>query len=243
MAYFAAVLTRSADRWEARDVDLDDIEDVAGLLEAMRETSEDEDYEPESAVLLLEQEDLWFAVIRTDVDEDPRVFVSDFTAAGRSAYADLLFAAGLLPVGPDGRRLTPPDPDLDEIAGLGPRPQGAAGSAEPDETDVDVDDEADEDDEEGAEDEPGGAGPRLDLDALGSLGTAYPAVEVISQSRSSSATAPAVTGPAGDTELLTDFGVEAATLVELSRDGLLPADALAELAEALGAADELEAVR
>ena len=229
MAYFAAVLTRSADRWEARDVDLDDIEDVAGLLEVMRETPEDEDLEPESAVLLLEQEDLWFAVIRTDVDEDPRVFVSDFTAAGRSAYADLLFAAGLVPVGPDGRRLTPPDADLDEIAGIGG--QDAAEAV----VGPDVEDE-DEDDEQSGE-----AGSGIDLDAFGSA--AYPAVEVISQSRSSAPAAPAVAGPAGDAELLTDFGVEAAVLVDLARDGLLPADALAELAEALGAADELEAVR
>lgn len=223
MAYFAAVLTRSADRWEARDVDLDDIEDVAGLLHVMRETSEDEDFEPESALLLLEQEDLWFAVIRTDVDEDPRVFVSDFTAAGRSAYAELLFAAGLLPVSPDGRRLGSPDADLDELAVLGGR------------------DEADES-EESAEDgeRPGDADPRIDLDDLGAV---YPPVEMISQSRSSGVAGPAVAGPAGDAELLTDFGVEAATLVDLARDGLLPADALAELAEALGAADELEAVR
>jgi putative tRNA adenosine deaminase-associated protein len=227
VAYFAAVLTRSADRWEARDVDLDDIEDVAGLLEVMRETSEDEDFEPESAVLLLEQEDLWFAVIRTDVDEDPRVFVSDFTAASRSAYADLLFAAGLVPVGPDGRRLTPPDADLDEIAGI-----GAAGTPD-----------ADEEEDAEAGGRSAESGGQLDLDALGGLSSAYPAVEVISQSRSSSPAVPAVAGPAGDAELLTDFGVEPAALVDLARDGLLPADALAELAEALGAADELEAVR
>jgi putative tRNA adenosine deaminase-associated protein len=223
VAYFAAVLTRSADRWEARDVDLDDIEDVAGLIEVMRETSEDEDFEPESAVLLLEQEDLWFAVIRTDVDEDPRVFVSDFTAAGRSAYAELLFAAGLLPVGPDGRRLGSPDPDadLDELADLGV----VRGEAP---------DEGEEDGEQGDADS------RLELDPLS---VAYPPVDVISQSRSSAVPGPAVAGPAGDAELLTDFGVEAAILVDLARDGLLPADALAELAEALGAADELEAVR
>ena len=226
MAYFAAVLTRSADRWEARDVDLDDIEDVAGLLEVMRETSEDEDFEPESAVLLLEQEDLWFAVIRTDVDEDPRVFVSDFTAAGRSAYAELLFAAGLLPVSPDGRRLGPPEADLDELVDLGAR------------EDADDPDEPDE----GAP-RPGEPDSRIDLDALGDLGTAFAPVEVISQSRSSGVPGNAVAGPAGDAELLTDFGVESAALVELARDGLLPADALAELAEALGAADELEAVR
>jgi putative tRNA adenosine deaminase-associated protein len=226
VAYFAAVLTRSADRWEARDVDLDDIEDVAGLLEVMRETSEDEDFEPESAVLLLEQEDLWFAVIRTDVDEDPRVFVSDFTAAGRSAYAELLFAAGLLPVSPDGRRLGSPEADLDELADL-------AATGEADEP------------EEAEDGEAPGDGPqaRLDLDALGDLGTAFAPVEVISQSRSSGTAGAAVAGPAGDAELLTDFGVSAAALVELARDGLLPADALAELAEALGAADELEAVR
>lgn len=177
MAYFAAVLTRSADRWEARDVDLDDIEDVAGLLEVMRETSEDEDFEPESAVLLLEQEDLWFAVIRTDVDEDPRVFVSDFTAAGRSAYADLLFAAGLVPVGPDGRRLTEPDADLDEIAGIGAAE--AADGAEEEDGDPDGPDRSAE------------SGARLDLDPIGGgLSAGYPAVEVISQSRSSSRPCP-----------------------------------------------------
>ncbi len=49
-------------------------------------------------------------------------------------------------------------------------------------------------------------------------------------------------GPAGDAELLADFGVRAGKLVGLC-GGMPPADALADLAEALGAADELEEVR
>ena len=105
VAYFAALLARSADRWTARDADLDQIEDVAGLVEFMREVPEDDEdeEEPDTSVLLLEQEDVWFAVIRLDADEDPRLFVSDMAAVSRSAYADLLLSSDLLPVGPDGR--------------------------------------------------------------------------------------------------------------------------------------------
>jgi putative tRNA adenosine deaminase-associated protein len=97
VAYFAALLARSADRWQARDADLDEIEDVAGLVEFMREVPDEEEDEPDTVVLLLEQEDVWFAVVRLDAEEDPRLFVSDVAAVSRSAYADLLLAGGLVP--------------------------------------------------------------------------------------------------------------------------------------------------
>jgi len=65
VAYFAALLRRSADRWQARDADLDEIEDIAGLVELMREVPDDEEdeEEPDTTVLLLEQEEVWFAVV------------------------------------------------------------------------------------------------------------------------------------------------------------------------------------
>jgi putative tRNA adenosine deaminase-associated protein len=197
VAYFAALLARSADRWQARDADLDEIEDVAGLVEFMREIPDDEEEEePDTAVLLLEQEGVWFAVVRLDAEEDPRLFVSDAAAVSRSAYADLLLSTDLVPCGPDGR----------------PTEEPAATAAVTAAEDEDADD-----------------GERPDL---ADLAEAEPGER-----------RPLHMGPAGDAELLADFGVRATRLVALCRDGLLPADALVDVAEALGAADELEEVR
>jgi putative tRNA adenosine deaminase-associated protein len=195
VAYFAALLRRSADRWQARDADLDEIEDIAGLVEFMREVSDDEEEEeePDTTVLLLEQEEVWFAVVRLDAEEDPRVFVSDVSAVSRSAYGELLLSIGLTPVGPDGE-------PADEFEG--------GEEAEDDEDD---------------EDEP----PELEDLA-----------EIEPDERR-----PLPSGPAGDALLLEDFDVSAAKLARLCRKGLLPADALADVAEALGAAEELEEVR
>ena len=145
VAYFAALLARYADEWQARDVDLDEVDDGEGLVEFIREACEDE--EPDTAVVLLEREDAWFAVVRLDVDEDPRVFASDLAGVSRSGYADLLTATSLVPVGPDGSPLeaalpaeqeAEADLDLDEEAEVdledeeyaGPTtPSGPAGDA------------------------------------------------------------------------------------------------------------------
>jgi putative tRNA adenosine deaminase-associated protein len=145
VAYFAALLARYADEWQARDVDLDEVDDGVGLVEFIRDACEDE--EPDTAVVLLEREDTWFAVVRLDLDEDPRVFASDLAGVRRSGYADLLTAAGLVPVGPDGAPLEAvvpaqaeePEADLDEDAEVeledeeeyaGPgTPSGPAGDA------------------------------------------------------------------------------------------------------------------
>ncbi|HZP52854.1 hypothetical protein [Actinocrinis sp.] len=219
VAYFAALLARSADRWTARDADLDQIEDVAGLVEFMREVPEDDEdeEEPETSVLLLEQEDVWFAVIRLDADEDPRLFVSDMAAVSRSAYADLLLSGDLLPVGPDGRPAQ--QPVAAAVGAVGLDDVGAGG----------IDDALDDD---GEADEVGdellngsGLNPAADLD------------EEPGEHR------PLHSGPAGDADLLADFGVRASKLVGLCGEGTVPADALADVAEALGAADELEEVR
>jgi putative tRNA adenosine deaminase-associated protein len=207
VAYFAAILARSADRWSARDADLDDIEDLADLADFMRRAWADEDEEPETGLLLLEQEDVWFAVVRIDVEEDPRLFVSDAAAVSRSAHADLLLAEALAPIGPDGGV-------LGGQAALEDGPDAVS----------DEDDEDEEETEEGAE--PLAFVQPEEAAGLGASGRKPP---------------PA--GPAGDPELLSDLGVTAPKLTQLCLGGMLPADAIAELAEALGAADELEEVR
>ena len=196
MAYFAALLARYADEWQARDVDLDEVDDGMGLVEFIREAAEDD--EPDTAVLLLEQEDVWFAVVRLDVDEDPRVFAADLAAVRRSGYADLLTADSLAALGPDGTPLEP-----------------IAHAADPDEDDEveDADEDADADLDEVAVDEEEYTGPSTP------------------------------SGPAGDANLLADFGLSAKDLIGLCGGRLVPADALAEIAGVLGAAEELEAVR
>jgi putative tRNA adenosine deaminase-associated protein len=89
VAYFAALLARTDDGWEPSDIDLDQVDDLESLADLMRDTAVDE----QPVLLFLEQEDLWFAVVRVDGDEDPRVFVSDRTAVAHSAYAEMLLSA------------------------------------------------------------------------------------------------------------------------------------------------------
>jgi putative tRNA adenosine deaminase-associated protein len=91
VGYFAVVLTRNEDEWETNDIELDEVESLDDLADAMRDTADLESDGP--ILLLLEQEDLWFAVVRVDGEDDPRVFVSDRSAIEHSAYAEMLLEA------------------------------------------------------------------------------------------------------------------------------------------------------
>ncbi|MEV6290281.1 tRNA adenosine deaminase-associated protein [Streptomyces sp. NPDC004059] len=125
--YFAALLARTEDGWEASDTELDDVETLSDLADLAREASPEED----TVLVLIEQEDSWFGVVRVDGEDDPRIYVSDAAAAQRSAYGELLLTDELLgrePGADDG-------PDLDSLDLDGTE---------------DGESEADEDDEEGA---------------------------------------------------------------------------------------------
>lgn len=84
--YFAALLARTEDGWEASDTELDDVETLTDLADLAREAAVEDD----SVVVLIEQEDAWFGVIRVDGEDDPKVFVSNAAAAARSSYGALL---------------------------------------------------------------------------------------------------------------------------------------------------------
>ena len=73
MSYFTAVLARDGRRWASHDVDVDSASDLAELTTEVRSLVDDE----EPVLVLVEREDAWWAVIRVDGDDDPRVFVSD----------------------------------------------------------------------------------------------------------------------------------------------------------------------
>jgi putative tRNA adenosine deaminase-associated protein len=91
VAYFAVVLARTEDGWDVNDVDLDEVEELSDLADLMRESADEDSDGP--FLLFLEQEDLWFAVVRVDGEDDPRVFVSDRAAVEHSAYAEMLLEA------------------------------------------------------------------------------------------------------------------------------------------------------
>ncbi|MGI4894579.1 MAG: hypothetical protein ACRYF3_05635 [Janthinobacterium lividum] len=101
MAYFTAVLSSDepiGDRagrptttgdWRSVDVYLEAAspDDLGNVLRGAVEEAGSLD----DAVVLavLEREDEWFAIVRSDGDVDVRVFVSDAVAAGDSSYAQL----------------------------------------------------------------------------------------------------------------------------------------------------------
>ncbi|MEU6278035.1 hypothetical protein ABZ871_37415 [Streptomyces populi] len=103
--YFAALLARTEDGWEASDTELDDVETLSDLTDLAREVS-DED----TVLVLIEQEDAWFGVVRVDGEEDPRIYVSDAAAAARSSYGEILLTDELL-----GREPGDDDADLDSL--------------------------------------------------------------------------------------------------------------------------------
>ncbi|QHC27447.1 tRNA adenosine deaminase-associated protein [Streptomyces sp. GS7] len=84
--YFAALLARTEDGWEASDTELDNVETLTDLADLAREAAIDDN----TVVALIEQEDAWFGVVRVDGEEDPRVFVSNAAIASRSSYGAML---------------------------------------------------------------------------------------------------------------------------------------------------------
>ncbi|MEU6080429.1 hypothetical protein [Streptomyces sp. NPDC047108] len=104
--YFAALLARTEDGWEASDTDLDDVETLADLTDLARGASVEDD----TVLAFIEQEDAWFGVVRVDGEEDPRIYVSDAAAAARSSYGEILLTDELL-----GRE---PEDDLDSLVDL-----------------------------------------------------------------------------------------------------------------------------
>ncbi|HEY9328311.1 MAG TPA: hypothetical protein VIS09_08765 [Streptomyces sp.] len=183
--YFAALLARTEDGWEASDTDLDDVETLSDLTDLAREASVDED----TVLVFIEQEDAWFGVVRVDGEEDPRIYVSNASAAARSSYGEILLTDELL-----GREPGAEDSiaALEELVGLDGTEDGEPET--PDNSTTDDDDD----------------GPDPD---------AVPA------------------GPLGDTGVLSDLGLPEAELL------MLRTEALAEIADALGAAEVLETVR
>lgn len=111
MSYFAAALARTDDGWTGREFDLDDFEDLESLAEELRDLSGDG---AGPALLLLEEDDEYVALVRVDGGvgalDEPRVFLSDRRAVQDSEVAAMLW---------EGAPLHEPDED-DEDEGTRP---------------------------------------------------------------------------------------------------------------------------
>lgn len=92
MSYFAAALSRTSGGWTGSELDLDEVDDLESLAEALRDLSGDESG---PALLLLEENDEHVAVVRVDGGtgslEEPRVFLSDRRAVQSSEVAAMLW--------------------------------------------------------------------------------------------------------------------------------------------------------
>ncbi|WP_181808372.1 MULTISPECIES: tRNA adenosine deaminase-associated protein [Streptomyces] len=136
--YFAALLARTEDGWEASDTELDDVETLSDLADLARESASEAD---DTVLVFIEQEDAWFGVVRVDGEEDPRVFVSNAAAAARSSYGELLLTDELLGREPkaaaddldaldlDGTEDGEPDAEEDDDADGSAVPAGPVGDA------------------------------------------------------------------------------------------------------------------
>jgi putative tRNA adenosine deaminase-associated protein len=89
LSYFTAVLAREGKAWTTHDLEVEGADDLGELTAELRGLVDGD----EPVLVLVEREDAWWAVVRVDGDEDPRVFVSDLAGAAASPYADLLALA------------------------------------------------------------------------------------------------------------------------------------------------------
>ncbi len=89
VAYFTAVVARTGAHWKARDVEVDDHETLDELVDALRAASLNE----EPVLAVVEHEDEWFAIVRVDGDDEPRLFVSDLAAVTHSPFGAVFSGA------------------------------------------------------------------------------------------------------------------------------------------------------
>ncbi|WP_049560343.1 tRNA adenosine deaminase-associated protein [Nonomuraea sp. SBT364] len=115
---FSAAFVRTAGGWSGAEVDLRDAEIVDDLGDAVTEAlslSGDE-----LALLCVEVEDEWFAIVRYRDDDEPRVFLSDAHAVPADRLGELFAEfAGVVP-DKEGTELgVRPAGDLELLADLG----------------------------------------------------------------------------------------------------------------------------
>jgi putative tRNA adenosine deaminase-associated protein len=117
VSIFAAAVARTKNGWTASELDLSGLADIDEVVDALRDTEPDADL----AVLFVESDDEYLAILRLDEGEDLRVFGSDSGFAEESRIGSVLLgeietpALGLddLAAGDDEEK--PVDTDADPV--------------------------------------------------------------------------------------------------------------------------------
>jgi len=89
VSHFAATISKTEDGWFASEMELAEIEDLDGLTDALRDVAADT--EASTAVLFVEEDDEYLAIVRLDTNNEPRVFLSDVRAVDTSPIAAMLY--------------------------------------------------------------------------------------------------------------------------------------------------------
>ena len=86
MSTFAAAVARGKNGWTASELDLTGLADIDEVVDALRDVEPDADL----ALLFVESDDQYLAVLRLDEGEDLRVFGSDSAFAEESRIGSVL---------------------------------------------------------------------------------------------------------------------------------------------------------
>jgi putative tRNA adenosine deaminase-associated protein len=86
LSTFAAAVARGKNGWTASELDLSGLADIDEVVDAMRDAEPDADL----ALLFVESDDQYLAVLRLDEGEDLRVFGSDSAFAEESRVGSVL---------------------------------------------------------------------------------------------------------------------------------------------------------
>ncbi len=267
MPYFTAVLDRSGDDWQLRPSDLETPADLDELAEAVRAATRGR-----GGLAIVEREDEWFALVRVDGEEDPRVFVSDLPAARQSSFATLFDDVEELPMVTTGSGGAPAPVELTGTAAAAGREVAdvVADVDLGDDFDDQLQDEDEDEDEESLVGLGGLGGTGVEADAVpahvgesdgesdGESGdgsdVARPAATESAAIGSGAATPALVSAGAdsvgdatvwgGELTIVEDFGLSSAALQEIvERTGSDPAAALQAIGQEVGFADVLDSWR
>jgi putative tRNA adenosine deaminase-associated protein len=125
VSYFAAALASNESGWTGTELDLAELDDIEALADALRDLSGDG---PGPALLFLEEDDEYVAVVRVDGGsgslDEPRVFLSDVRAVQGSDVAAMLWELATAEPGDDDedegtRPIAEPVGDTAVLADLG----------------------------------------------------------------------------------------------------------------------------
>ena len=94
MSTFAAVFAPDGGMWRGTEFELGEVDVVDDVTESALDFATDTG--SPSAVLVVEADDEWFAIVRVYEDGEPRVYLSDARAAQEHPLAEVLAEVGTL---------------------------------------------------------------------------------------------------------------------------------------------------